>query len=773
MKRALRTLSLSLVLLLGFAGAPLWAQPAAPPAAGQPGYTTVHPAPPAWLAERFRGAEARVASPTWDGPKAEPELVRGFLHETYEHIREVNTLLESLGGRGRPIPGVAPADGVIRGVHDFGERVSLERLEAFIAEVKVKPLTDFRTKAPIPMPAWLEGIAREARGRGERSVDVGKLSPYVAAGLAQPGTPDRYAIELHRLSPHHGAETPRGSLLKEMIADRVNAMRQVRVYSKQPMSFERIAEIVLGDVGKGLPQDARPLVLEALERQRALEKGGKVNPYHLLEEPAKPAPKADRLARYRRADGTVDWAKLGGARALQGAGGVAHFGLALFLKELAVVAQTGDRARLEEFFEGLLTTDFYAEYGLFAIGAAGGELAYSRYLQQYVKPRFVSSILRTNLALATGLAVPQLVHGNFSGKAFAVSLGSLGLSASAVQAGVRGIAWVRELQSARRTSAALATTGRLARAGGWFYTVAETAVVLYLADEVEGRINAYLDAAAAKDALVEAGADLRAALADPQASPASVAAAADAHHSAWGAYRDFLYRPLGQADARLAERLGQVAREAKLSEDERLALLARAEASLALKARIERRFGSLEAYGEARLAARETEQAEAVRSALARYEELRKAHLAEIYSLAPREGALLDGVRREGGERADWLLLGAEPGARGDPYSGRRDLLARVGRSRAEAALADALRGASGNRLQAYEDEAELLRATARALEAAGKGELAGPLVASAERALSEQDLDRRAVRGGLLDLAPPPPSAGATGTLEESLRDR
>ena len=725
----------------------------------------MHPAPPEWLAERFRGAEARVASPTWDGPKADPALVRGFLHETYEHIREVNTLLEALGGKGRPIPSVAPADGVIRGVHDFGERVSLARLEAFIAKVKLEPLIDFKTKLPVPMPAWLEGIAREARARGERSVDVGKLSPYVAAGLAQPSVPDRYAIELHRLSPHHGAETPRGTLLKEMIADRVNAMRQVRVYSKLPLPFEKIAEIVLGDVGKGLPADARSLVLEALETQRALERSRKVNPYYVLESPAKAAPVEDRLARYRRADGTLDWAKLGSAKALAGAGGVAHFGLALFLKELAVVAQTGDRARLDEFFEGLLSTDFYTEYGLFALGAAGADVAYARYLQRYVKPRFVSSILRTNLALATGLAVPQLVHGTFSGKAFAVTLGSLGLSASAVRAGVSGIAWVRELQSARRGSAALAATGRLARAGGWFYTVAETAVVLYLAEEVEERVNAYLDAKSAQDALVEAGADLGAALADPSATPESVAAAAAAHHSAWGSYRDFLYRPLAQADARLAARLEEVAHDAKLSEDERQALLAKAESSPALKARIERRFGSLEAYSASRLAAREAEQAEAVRAALSRYEALRAAHLEDIYSPNPRASQLLAGVQDR-----DWLLLGAQPGAAGDPYVARRDILARVGRNRSESSLADALRGVSPNRLQAYEDEHEYLRATAQALRAAGRAHLAAPLEASAARALAERDLDRQAVRGGVLDLTPTP---GAKGALEQSLKDR
>ncbi len=704
--RVQRALLSLLVTLLCLGAAPLAsAQPATPPPARPAGYSTVHEPPPAWLAERFQAVEALVASPRWNGPKADPALVRGFLAETYEHIREVNTLLEALGGKSRPIPTQPPADGILRGVHDFGERVSLSRLEAFLEKVRAEPLTDFKTKLPVPVPAWLEGLARDARARGARSVDVGKLSPYVAAGLSQTTVPDRYAIELHRLSPHHGASNPRGTVLKEMIADRVNAMRQVRVYSKSPLSFEKIAEIVLGDVGKGLPADTRPLVLEALEAQKRLERSGKVNPYHLLEEPVKPAPKVDRLARYRRADGTLEWSKLGRARALEVGGGVAHFGLALFLKELAVVAQTGDRARMEEFFEGLLTTDFYVEYGLFAVGAAGGELAYARYLQRYVKPRFVSSILRTNLALATGLAIPQLVHGDFSGKAFAVSLGSLGLSATAVKTGVQSLRWVKELHSARRGATTIRAASRLARAGGWLYTVAETAVVLYLAEEVEERVNAYLDEESAKDALVEAATDLRAALADPDATPASVQAAVDAHHSAWGAYRDHLYRPLAQADAALAYRLEKVAREAKQTADERAALLERVQSQPALRERVLRRYPTFEAYADARFAVAEEGQAESVSRALESYERARHEHLARIYREGERSNQLLEDVDTG----RDWLLRGAGAGAAGDPYRGRTSLMARLGRGRLQAGLEDAIRGVSPNRIQSYADESELL----------------------------------------------------------------
>src|SRR5690606_21622190 len=53
----------------------------------------------------------------------------------------------------------------------------------------------------------------------------------------------------------------------------------------------------------------------------------------------------DPFSNARRADRTIDWRRVGTAAG----GGLLHFTLALFLKELAVVAQTGDALRIEEF----------------------------------------------------------------------------------------------------------------------------------------------------------------------------------------------------------------------------------------------------------------------------------------------------------------------------------------------------------------------------------------------------------------------------------------
>ena len=120
---------------------------------------------------------------------------------------------------------------------------------------------------------------------------------------------------------------------------------------------------------------------------------------------AEQAAEEAKLGRYRRADGTLRWKQVVRERALHEGAGLARFTLALFLKELAVVVKTGDSLRIEEFFEGIATTDFFVHYGLFAAGARAGELAYARYLQKVVKPGFVSGILKSQISLAAGLAL--------------------------------------------------------------------------------------------------------------------------------------------------------------------------------------------------------------------------------------------------------------------------------------------------------------------------------------------------------------------------------
>ncbi|MBL4848066.1 MAG: hypothetical protein JKY65_21325 [Planctomycetes bacterium] len=454
----------------------------------------------------------------------------------------------------------------------------------------------------------------------------------------------------------------------------------------------------------------------------------------------KPAGRDLDLSRYRRSDGTLDWKRLTRERALHEGAGAAHFALALFLKELAVVTATGDRARIEEFFEGLLTTDFYKQYGLFVAGARIGEVAYVRYLQRYVRPKFVNGILKTNLVLAAGIALPLIVEGNFEGKAFAISLGSLGLSSAAVKSGVAGLKWVVDLGKARRagTLARVPTVGRLAKLGGWFYTAAELAVVLYMAEVVETEVNERLDLAAARDELTEAGkAFFKTANSSP--SEAALGEAADAYHQAWIDYRNFLYAPLYRDEAMLASRLERVARQAKVNADQRRALVERVAGKRALKANILARHGSLEKYADHLLRRDEAEIEKQVNTYLESYRINRDKHLLEVYEANRRGKGLLADTKD-----IDQLLATAG----NEPYPDRSDLFARFVRWRAGDSLAKVLGGASQNRLEAYDDEAALLAAAITRLRKQGQPRLADALEGRRAGVLELKAADERLIAG-------------------------
>jgi hypothetical protein len=443
------------------------------------------------------------------------------------------------------------------------------------------------------------------------------------------------------------------------------------------------------------------------------------------------AGKADPLRRYRRADGTLQWERLTRDKALHQGAGVAHFALALFLKELAVVMKTGDRSRIEEFFDGLATTDFYVHYGLFSAGAQAGNVAYSRFLARHVKPRFVSNVLRTNVVLATGMLLPELVAGRFEGQAFAIDLTALGLSATAVQAGAAGIRWVVDLRrgdAAARLARAGRNVSRLARLGGWFYTVAETAVVLYVADDLSRALHHAVDEREAREAVRDASEALLQAIRDPQISSAEAQvrlAEAQAAHESW---RGFLLSSVAAAEARYQSRLESIAREAKLLADRRSST-ARLEKHPALARRLIAQHGSLEAWAEAQARADSAKVEAKLVEAMEQLERARGAAITQAYESERRDHGYLAGA---------------------DLQSGR--FFERLTRSRAFAGLSE-------NRLQAYEDEGALLGAL-------------GPLASdAAKRQLLEEarDLNRRLAEADARLVL----GEGAAGALKRSLSPR
>ena len=267
----------------------------------------------------------------------------------------------------------------------------------------------------------------------------------------------------------------------------------------------------------------------------------------------------------RRANGTIDWKRAG----TQFGSGMAHFTLALFLKELAMVAKTGDGLLIEEFFQGLLKTDFYVHYGLFSLGAAGADAAYAAYLEKhvarYVRPRFVNSVLRSQLTLAVGMALPDLVTGKFEGRTFAINLAGLGLSSAAVKAGVAGIKWVANVSGLSRGASfmnGLAKSRKLTSVAGWVYTAAETAVVLYYGDQISQAIDARLERSRLEGELKTA---IEAVIDDPKSEGARERA--DAVAEAFRAYRDFTARPLYEAEGQLSGRLSALADDVRQNDD--------------------------------------------------------------------------------------------------------------------------------------------------------------------------------------------------------------
>ena len=194
----------------------------------------------------------------------------------------------------------------------------------------------------------------------------------------------------------------------------------------------------------------------------------------------------------RGTNGRPNWARVN-EFAKTHANGSASFLLGLFLKDLAKVIQTGDREIIGEFFDGLATTEFWSHYGLFVVGAEAGSMMYTRYLQRFVKPAFVNGVLKQNIALATGMALPELIRGKFDGRTFAINFSGLMMSSAAVKTGLAAIKWVKPLGSLSRY-AGMSKFLRLARGvPGWVYAGVELAVVLYFAETVSSRLTSWAD----------------------------------------------------------------------------------------------------------------------------------------------------------------------------------------------------------------------------------------------------------------------------------------
>lgn len=457
---------------------------------------------------------------------------------------------------------------------------------------------------------------------------------------------------------------------------------------------------------------------------------------------------AAQLDPFRRPDGTVRWRRVLADRAAREVGGLGRFGLGLFLKELAVVIRSGDRARMDEFFAALANSDFYAEYGAFALGARVGETAYKRFLERCVRPGFVGELLRGNAILASGLALPWIASGEGDARAFAIRLGTLGLSSAAVASGARTLQWVSELRVGDR-SVGPPARGLIPRVGGFVYQAAGLAVVLYFAEAIEAEVVAWREEREAREALAKAGLRFLRALSDSRLDREQVEVEAARYGEAWDSYRRWLLRPLLEGEERLARRLDRASRRAQRSEGRRRATRRLADFPH-LAAWAEERAGSLERYA-AELGARgDAAIRDDLEAALEHYRRTRDDALRRLYDGPRRQGAYLEGL-----EGVEALAAGV---------AGREGFFARLDRERLEARWREALAHPSRNKLQTYEDQREVLLAARAAL--AGRGDLALGLEDALARVDREAAFDRRLARAA--GFGGPASRSGLVGRLGE-----
>lgn len=450
----------------------------------------------------------------------------------------------------------------------------------------------------------------------------------------------------------------------------------------------------------------------------------------------------------RRPDGTLDWGRFLAAAPRPPDGGRVHCSLAMFLRELAAVAASGERARVEELFDGLLETDFFSHYGRFA---ESGRLTHRAAVARVLRTRFVDGLLETHAALTLGLALPELARGEWTGDAYALSFSALGLSSRAVAAGAAALSWVRRLTAAgrtvSRTARAVRSAKKWSRFGtlkGWVYTVAETVVVIYLADKAEAWVREELARREAHDGIEAAGLAFFRRVGDADLTPARLRKAVDLYAEAWTAYREWLYAPLYATRAEHEGRLDRLAARARRLDGQQRALGAalRGPGLPALRRRLFARGDYLSdrlAEARAGLAA----EADAI---VAAYDQELHEELAGVYG-EDRRGTpyLADAPDRR------WHATGSVDGAPGDPGAGRA--LADLRRARSRSAFRSALGDASEHRLETYADEAAALALAAEALS--GRPGLRAVLARARERVARQAELERglvAAVTHGLAD---------------------
>jgi len=266
--------------------------------------------------------------------------------------------------------------------------------------------------------------------------------------------------------------------------------REVRAVNEARRSGAEAASQTWRKFAKGSTTQKVKVIADFLGLKAEPVSSERANPNRQASELRAAERAGELLAEFRDSRGKIDWKRLSKSEAWSGASGIGQFAFALFLKELAVAAHSGDPDRLGEFLDNLVSVDFLLDYTLFASGARAADVVYGRYVRRMARKGLMQGILRSQLVLAAGLAVPMIARGKFSLDTYLVDVTALGLSATAVKLAVESGKGVFRLVTRGKV---VMRAGKLTNVVGWVFTAGETAVVLLLGDTLANKFDRFLD----------------------------------------------------------------------------------------------------------------------------------------------------------------------------------------------------------------------------------------------------------------------------------------
>ncbi|RME77050.1 MAG: hypothetical protein D6785_13045, partial [Planctomycetota bacterium] len=376
-----------------------------------------------------------------------------------------------------------------------------------------------------------------------------------------------------------------------------------------------------------------------------------------------------------------------------------------FLTRLAEALEKGDSKSIEAFFDEITDLGFYKAFGMFYAGKITSNYIYSRvyekYIMKYIKPRVLRGLLKPNLQTTLILALPMLLTGNPNTKQFVIDMTIFNVSLQLVDATLAGLQSALKL---KRLENLFAAGGRLARfgrfvPGGWVFETLKVTVVMYFSNKASQWIQKKLKDREVKKEVARLESELLKVLKDPNATEKDKQKALKELEDGYNFYRNYLLADLQRLDQEFwGEKVSHFGKRAK-----------KLNMALAKFARLleedPQRYQSLVPF--MKRSERELKRflEKDWEKEVREYLEERKEKLSEVYQKSKSSGPFW--TRNMA---TIWAASGGEPHALGDPYSGREDILAKLGRAWVLHSFRSSLDNLPENRLDTYRAEREFLQ---------------------------------------------------------------